>query len=237
MRDVALEHGIGGSHVEPLQVTPAMRVEPDAQSTRRRDFGKPAADLERIGDLAAEKVDQDGERVVREGLVVHLGGAQRAAGIADQCVRHGAEAGRLAEIMRRGVGRVADEALGPGLALGARRAHRGGVGHHARPSRPRRSGACPWRGSPHRAGRCTWCRRCRRRRRRAPAAAGTRSPDRPGGGTGRAGTSCGSPAPTQAPSSCSSSISTAAPRSAATRCSQSIARRGVDSTGRRMNTA
>ena len=106
-----------------------MRVEPDAQPTRRRDFGKSAAYLERIGDLAAEEVDQDGERVVREGLMVHLGGAQRAAGIADQCVRHGAEAGRLAEIMCRGVGRVADEALGPGLALGARRAHRGGIGH------------------------------------------------------------------------------------------------------------
>ena len=59
----------------------------------------------------------------------HLGGAHGGAGIADQRMRHGAEAARRAEPVRGAVVGVADEALGA-LALGRRAADRGGVGHH-----------------------------------------------------------------------------------------------------------
>ena len=60
----------------------------------------------------------------------HLGRAQRRTRIADQGVRHGAEALFAAEEMRRGVRGVADEAHGIDLALGAGGADRRGVGHH-----------------------------------------------------------------------------------------------------------
>ena len=42
----------------------------------------------------------------------------------------------LAEEMRGGVGGVADEALGAGLALGPRGADRGRIGHHLGHLRP-----------------------------------------------------------------------------------------------------
>jgi hypothetical protein len=62
--------------------------------------------------------------------VEHLGGAQRRAGVADQRMRHGAEPALVAEIMRGGVGGVADEALGVGLAPRLGRADARGIRHH-----------------------------------------------------------------------------------------------------------
>ncbi|MFO1072017.1 MAG: hypothetical protein U1E17_18130 [Geminicoccaceae bacterium] len=49
-----------------------------------------AADGELTADFMAEIVDQHVERIVGKDFVEHLGRAQRAAGIADQRVRHGA---------------------------------------------------------------------------------------------------------------------------------------------------
>ena len=95
-----------------------------------RQVGEGATDLETVGDLPAEVVDQHVQRIVGEGLVEHLGGAQRRAGVADQRVRHGAEAALVAEVVRRGVGGVADEAPGVGLAPGLGRADARGVRHH-----------------------------------------------------------------------------------------------------------
>ena len=67
--------------------------------------------------------------LVREGVVEHLGRAHGRAGVADQRMRHGADAARRAEPVRGGVVGVADETLGAFLARrGA--ADRGGVGHH-----------------------------------------------------------------------------------------------------------
>ncbi len=60
----------------------------------------------------------------------HLGGPERRAGVADERMRHGAEALLAAEEMRGGVRGVADETDRADLALGPRRADRGGVGHH-----------------------------------------------------------------------------------------------------------
>ena len=92
-------------------------------------FGKPRADRERVGDLAAEIVGQHGHRFVGKGLAEHLGGAQGGAGVADQRMRHRAEAARRAEPVRGAVVGVADEALGA-FALRRVAADRGSVGHH-----------------------------------------------------------------------------------------------------------
>jgi hypothetical protein len=62
----------------------------------------------------------------------HLGRADGRAGIADQGVRHGAEAGGLAEEMRGRIGGVADEPLGVVLAPRPGRADAGGIGHQLR---------------------------------------------------------------------------------------------------------
>ncbi len=91
--------------------------------------GKRRADRQRVGDLAAEIIDQHGQRIVGEGFVEHLGRTHRRAGVADQRMRHGAKAARHAEPVRRAVVGVADEALRT-LPPGGVAADAGGVGHH-----------------------------------------------------------------------------------------------------------
>ncbi len=71
-----------------------MGVEPDRQLPAAGKLGKATANGERVGDLAAEIIDQHGQRLVGERLVEHLGGADRGPGIADQRMRHGAAAAR-----------------------------------------------------------------------------------------------------------------------------------------------
>ena len=86
-------------------------------------------DGDAVGDFAAEVIDEDGERLVGEGFVEHLGRAHGGAGVADQRVRHGAAAFFIAEPVGGGVVGVADEpcrAFVPGDGA----ADRGGVGHH-----------------------------------------------------------------------------------------------------------
>ena len=89
-----------------------------------------------VADLAAEIIHQHGQHRVGEGLVEHLGGPHRAAGIADQGMRHGAQPGRVAEPVRGAVIGVADEAGRP-LALRRPAADGGGIGHHLLHLRPR----------------------------------------------------------------------------------------------------
>ena len=60
----------------------------------------------------------------------HLGRPHRRAGIADQRMRHRADAFFPAKEMRRRVGGAADKADGTRLAPRRLRADRGGVGHH-----------------------------------------------------------------------------------------------------------
>src|SRR4051794_9029061 len=135
-RGVALEHVVAGRHVEALDEAAAVGVEADAEAAGGGEVGEALADREGVRDLPAEIVDQNGERVVGEDLVEHLGRPQRATGVADQGVRHGAEALRLAEEVGGRVGGVADEALGPGLLARPLGADARGVGHqlgHLRP--------------------------------------------------------------------------------------------------------
>ena len=96
-----------------------MGVEPDGKLPGRGEVGEAAADGQPVGDLPAEIVDQHRQRFFGKGLLEHLGGAEGAAGIADQGMRHGAVAARRAEPMGGGVGGVADEALAPSLAAAA----------------------------------------------------------------------------------------------------------------------
>ena len=107
-----------------------MGVETHTHTALRRHLGKPLANLERVGHLLPEIVDQHIEVVLWERLMEHLGCAQRASGIADERMRHGSETLLAAEIMRGGVVGVADEALGIALSPGPCRADTGGIGHH-----------------------------------------------------------------------------------------------------------
>ena len=136
-RRVAVEHRVGDRRVQPLRYTGcrACRAgwtagQPTASS------GKGAADLQRIRHLAPVIVDQDGQVVVRIGLMEHFGGPAGGAGIADDGVGHGSDAPVPAEIVRRRRRGVADEADGADLAPRPARADAGGISHHLRHVRP-----------------------------------------------------------------------------------------------------
>src|SRR5207302_4006194 len=58
LRRVALQHIIGFGEIEPLDIAPAMGVDPDREAPRRREIGEAPADIERIAYLAAEIIDQ-----------------------------------------------------------------------------------------------------------------------------------------------------------------------------------
>ena len=128
-RHVTFEHSIRFGRTQPLDEAPAVGVDAQTQPSVGRHLGKPPADVERVGHLAAEIVHQHDQVLAGEGLGVHLGGADGRTGVANQRVRHGAEAGVVAEVMRGRVVGVAHKALGAGLRLGGMRADGGRIGH------------------------------------------------------------------------------------------------------------
>ena len=87
-RRVAFQHGIALCRVQPFEEPSAMGVQPHREAACCGDLRKAGADFQRVGDFAAEIIDQHRQRRFRECLVKHLGRAQGGACVADQGVRH-----------------------------------------------------------------------------------------------------------------------------------------------------
>ena len=86
---VAFQHGVAFRGVQPLKEAPAMGIKAHGEPPSRGQFGEAARDGQAIGYFSAEVIHQYRQVFIREGFVEHLGGAHRAAGIADQRMRHG----------------------------------------------------------------------------------------------------------------------------------------------------
>ena len=129
LRGVAFQHGVAFRGVQPFQKAPAMGVEPHGKPAGSGQFGEAARDGQAIGYFSAEVIHQHRQVFVREGFVEHLRRAHRAAGIADQRMRHGAIALGRAKPMGGGVIGIADEALGA-FCLRCLAANGSRIGHH-----------------------------------------------------------------------------------------------------------
>ena len=105
----------------------------NGEAAGRGELRETAADRDRVAGLAAEIIDQHGQRLVREGLAEHLGRAHRRAGIADQRMRHRAHApapGRNNARSRRRRSRQSRPRRPPACACAE--PTDGGIGHHLR---------------------------------------------------------------------------------------------------------